>query len=519
MKKINKKLKLTEKCLIGSKQFLYTKDILGAFHISKIYRRFFNMKMFGPDNITDQIVIQDNIKKWGNESESFYNFLIKKYHINYLLKSFGLIYSKCYDLSYDIRNVKTSLEEFPEDIILDINYTGIAAELMSKSLKFLLERIIKENNTSGKKMYLSNKDYNSFLTYLLNWSLLGFYNSRNSLSKTSVKTKIYIYPIETATINSEINITGTCTNENMTRTNYNPGLFNEISDDFNNAFKKQRGLYFSEYDNFLSNFLKYFKRSKSNIVELSYEEFQTYLKNVIITFEFEKIIRENCLTIDDMDKVDPKHIYKSVNKNRMDIKPFIIINDKVLCIKGLIHNSLQIWRNVYNQGMLPYGSKDLITTEVEKLNLLISEKFLTDVIKIFKDMGCITHKNVEYGNIFSRQPINYGDYDVIAINKEQKVVYNVEVKYIGTSLTASGLENDLYDYYKKNGHAYKCNRRNSLLLDNKKLFLEYFDIPNYELRNIMVISKPLDVKIKDEDYNFITLCYSMLKKYLNNKDK
>ncbi len=512
-KKILKKIKYQKFYINNNKKIFYSNDILGSLHISPIYRRFLNCKIFGYDDILEQDIINDKINDWGNNFESFFEHLINKYNVKYMIKSLGIIYSNTEKIAFEVRENKVNVTNVCDDVIIDLDYNGNAAELMSRGIKILMERTILRNNKIGAKSLFSNKDYKKFLAYQFNWSIIGFYSSRNGISKAGIRSEIQIYPFRKDTINTSTFIEGTCQNKNLSRQNYNPKLFPNISEQFNQAFKLEKQLDFSTFDIMLNTFLNYFNNRKNRILLISLEKFKKIIQENYKGINLKKFISNNCLSNMNIN-VEYRNIYKSKHKYRLDTLPFILIDNEVLIIKGLIRNSLYYWRNVYNQGIIPYNDNDLITAATEKVNYIISEKMVKDIELIFKNKSNRTYTNVKYNNIFGNQPINYGDFDLVSINDSKKIIFNIEVKYIGTSMTGSELETDLYAFYSKKGHAFKCNRRNQFMLNNISMFLKYFNATEYKIYNLMVISKPMEVKVKDDRYNFETIHYSRLEDYI-----
>lgn len=512
-KKINKKINYQKNYIDKEKEILYSNDLLGSLHISPIYRRFLNSKIFGYADILDQKIINNKINDWGNMFESFFEYLINKYNVKYMIKSLGIIYSNTERIAYEVRENKANITNICDDVITDLDYNGNAAELMSREIKILMERTILRNNKLGVKSLFSNKDYKKFLTYQFNWSIMSFYSSRNNISKTGIKIEIQIYPFRKDTINTGTFIEGTCKNNNLSRQNYNPKLFPNISEEFNQAFKLEKQLSFSTFDTMLNTFLNYFNNRKNRILLIPLEKFEKIIRKNYKKINLEKFISNNCLSNMNIN-VEYRNIYKSKHKYRLDTVPFILIDNEILIIKGVIHNSLYYWRNVYNQGIIPYNDKDLITSAAKIANNIISEKMVKDTELIFKKQNNRTYTNVKYNKIFGNQPIDYGDFDIISINDEKKILFNIEVKYIGTSMTGSELETDLYAFYSEKGHAFKCNRRNQFMLHNKSTFLKHFDALEYKIVNLMLISKPMEVKIRDDKYNFETVYYFGLEEYI-----
>jgi len=337
------------------------------------------------------------------------------------------------------------------------------------------------------------------------------------MSKTDIKTEILIYPFSKDTINTSTFIEGICQNDNLSRQNYDSKLWDNIPDEFNEAFKTEKHIRLNDFDIMLRELHKLLKNKKRIVLTTTLKQFKVVLKRNYKDMDIDAFISNNCLSITNID-TNYDEVYKSKHKYRLDMLPLILINDEIHIVKGLIHYSQQYWRNVYNQGIAPYNKKDSITTAIPKVIEKITQKMVNDIEVELKSVNETfrTDTNVEYHDIFGKQEVNYGDFDIIAVDDTKKIILNIEAKYLVTSLTGSGLENNYKNFYNKDGYAFKCNRRNEFMLKHEKIFRNYFNATDYTIHNLMVISKPMDIRIKDDKYNFETIHFQALKDYIKN---
>ena len=144
--------------------------------------------------------------------------------------------------------------------------------------------------------------------------------------------------------------------------------------------------------------------------------------------------------------------------------------------------------------------------EQETANLFNDEKFI--VIK-----GLDFHKTINEG--ISQE---LGDYDVIAINKDEKVIWNLESKFIHKVGSIYEYANQQKVFFVQGKYDEKFQRRIDFLEKNYKILLEYNKIPfeEYSIRNDMVTNKVLEAEIKKIKFEIIT--FKELRDLIKKKD-
>lgn len=141
-------------------------------------------------------------------------------------------------------------------------------------------------------------------------------------------------------------------------------------------------------------------------------------------------------------------MYKNNCKHRLDTTSIISIDDNYLLINyGFIWNCTNFWRNVYSIGLTPYVTKDddSLLKSVDKIVRKISIAFQKDIVKLLKQINdrFIIYENVHANDIFKKVILSENEWDIIAIDHSKKLIFNIESKFFTTSLTESGLANDL----------------------------------------------------------------------------
>ena len=225
-----------------------------------------------------------------------------------------------------------------------------------------------------------------------------------------------------------------------------------------------------------------------------------------------------------IDKDDVSSMYRRENKsNRIDQKP-------ILCDGNTLYYSPPLVSEIHDffiKSIMIYDfpfKKDLpnITKTLEKLKKLSEKQLVYDVADIIK-------KNVT-GPIYIEKKLHQinsnidkvysesiGDYDILAMDMNKKVIYNIEVKNLKLFANIYEMYRQYYNFYHKNNYEFKFSKRiDSLKKYYQTIFPTCFikDITSYKIINIILTNKkflPLFSKRNDILY----LSYSELNRFLN----
>ncbi len=507
---------------INDINFKYCQNVLISLGLTKDFILFNNHYFFGFNDIDNQEIIHQKFEKILKIFEVFTNKLYKKYSCEKIILFLGSIYSKLEEIR--IMNSNLKLENITdEDILREITYSCSAADLMGRKIKSMIETVIIKDN---RKICfnIKNRYYKRFAILLYYYAIFTFYNSRNRFSKNYENgiSTFQIFPNNIDSICTMIPNMHNSTNKNNSYTNYDSGIGKEKNKSFNNAFRLEKGISFQNYCNLMSGLINSSKQRNLVRSKISKKQFDSILLDTYNDIDLNLFHKECVLTKYNID-VDEKELYKNSGKYRLDTVPIIDIGtDYYIIVRGFITNSVNYWTNVYSIGLVPYicENKDNILIEVEKIIENISKLFEIDVLKIFEN---IIHNRTVFTNrktkdIFSRKNIGDNEWDIIVVDYDKHIIFDVEAKFISTSLTESRLSNDLKKFVKSpKGYIEKFEKRIRIEKENLEDFITFCKADtSYTIEHIMVTSKTMELNIEAPDRNFKIIHYDGLYNYLIN---
>lgn len=267
------------------------------------------------------------------------------------------------------------------------------------------------------------------------------------------------------------------------------------------------------------------------------------VKNNVLEIKKEKLVKliekynQSHLSVDSINKIlsyliiDNKHISATYNResqlNRIDQKPIICDEDILYYSPALVSEIHKFFTYAILIYDFPY-KKDLpnISKTLEKLKKLSEKQIVYDIADIIKkNITGLVYVEKKLHQINSNIDKNYsesiGDYDILAIDTNKKIIYNIEVKNLKLFSTIYEMYRQYYGFYHKNNYEFKFSRRiDALKKHYKSVFPSCFitDIDSYKMVNIFLTNKyfiPLFTERKDILY----LCYPMLDDYFNFQNK
>lgn len=212
-------------------------------------------------------------------------------------------------------------------------------------------------------------------------------------------------------------------------------------------------------------------------------------------------------------------IWERENRNhRFDVKPIILNGDNIIFSPVVMHNLLNSWKwgtvefyPPYEFGLNSYLKvlslwKNKCESEMEK-----------DIENFFKSKGYLTSINVQLHKLDKKfgHPKDLGDYDILAIDMQKKIVWNIESKFLGKVASIREYYNHQSSFFISDKKDERFSRRIDYLVKNLVVILKVMKINDgdtYSLKNYMVTNKVFVADIKEIDFEIIT--FNELKKLI-----
>ncbi len=396
-------------------------------------------------------------------------------------------------------------------------------ELQIKILKFILEKrlSLKKNNN---KLYrnIKNKD----LKYIIGFSSFLYY--------FQLALDLIYYEMNFATIEVDDNY---FINIKYNKLDYNYKYLENSYDidklitesllkEYMYSFKKDMGFDINDFIEVSSCLCvdipsKYSFKIKNNVLKIKKNE----LVKLIYTYN-KKFLSLNTINqilsylIIDKEKVTS--IYRRESTiNRIDQRPIIMENDYVLYSPALLSEVYKYFTYAILINDFPY-KEDLpnINNVLEKVKRKAEKQIVIDSYNIIK-------RNIT-GPIYIEKKLHQivplidnnvseilGDYDILGMDIENKIIFNIEVKHLKLCSTIYEMYRQKYGFYHKNNYETKFGKRIDFLKDNYKVIFPgklIKDIDSYKIVNIFLTNKYF-VPIFSKRNDIIYLSYSMLKNF------
>jgi hypothetical protein len=140
-----------------------------------------------------------------------------------------------------------------------------------------------------------------------------------------------------------------------------------------------------------------------------------------------------------IDETDDLIWKKGVNRYRLEICPLILLNDnKVIISKSHVRQSLDNWYSyIVNGGCIYSNLENDFSKCLTKFTEDLSQKLVSKISQVLRNQypNILISINVPYNDIFQKNQISFGDYDIIGISGN--TIFIIESKYISNSFTAS----------------------------------------------------------------------------------
>lgn len=222
----------------------------------------------------------------------------------------------------------------------------------------------------------------------------------------------------------------------------------------------------------------------------------------------------------DKDKVTS--VYRRENTiNRIDQRPLIKVNEYILYSPALLSKVHKYFTYAILINDFPY-KEDLININnvLEKVKKQAEKQIVIDSYNLLKRniIGPIyrekkLHQIIPF--VDSKVSESLGDYDILGMDIENKVIFNIEVKHLKLCSTVYEMYRQRYGFYHKNNYEVKFGKRIDFLKDNYKIIFPgklINDIDEYKIVNIFLTNKYF-VPIFSKRNDIIYISYSMLKNF------
>ncbi len=212
------------------------------------------------------------------------------------------------------------------------------------------------------------------------------------------------------------------------------------------------------------------------------------------------------------------------NKYRHEIRPFIGLDDgNVLLTYGALEQAKQLWVSYFSNGGMCYtqpNNPDSLTKAMEIRNKELSDILLDKASELLNKHYSpkIDYKNVKYQRIFGEQGINYGDFDIVFFDENEKEVFLIESKYFSDSLNSSGMVTDYTKMFGKDGYYDHCRRRYDLVLSEPEKLKKFIGTNDkVSVHMLFLSSKPIEMEFQDKDGVVTFLSLGIFEKYIEGK--
>ena len=198
--------------------------------------------------------------------------------------------------------------------------------------------------------------------------------------------------------------------------------------------------------------------------------------------------------------------------NRFEVKPLVLIGDKMIFSPVIIHNVHDLWFNGVINFMLPFEiGLECTVKALLKWKKYYENKMVDDIRDIFVRNGIdfvktnvYLHKIDKSGNY----PLDLGDYDVIAIDDIKKIIWIIESKYISRVASFFEMYSQQKNFFLEHKYDEKFQKRIDFLSVNYKKVLKslgFNDVTNYRISPYMVFNKVFMSRYKHIEFPIISI--------------
>ncbi len=195
---------------------------------------------------------------------------------------------------------------------------------------------------------------------------------------------------------------------------------------------------------------------------------------------------------------------------RFDVRPIVANGDNIIFSPVLMYELSTIWKVGIQEFYPAYEiGLDKFTATLRLWKSECELKMETEIAELCKKAGFTTYKNLEIHNLNKTHchPKDLGDYDVVAIDIKNRIVWNLESKFLIKVGSIKEYANHQSSFFLRNKKDEKFAKRIKYLSEHLTDFLKSIKIdqPNlYTLKNYMVTNKVFTSPYKKLDFEIIT---------------
>ncbi len=198
--------------------------------------------------------------------------------------------------------------------------------------------------------------------------------------------------------------------------------------------------------------------------------------------------------------------------DRFDIKPIIEVGQDIIFSPPVINNLFERWLGAIESFYPPYeyGLCNYLK-EVKLIQKQCQTELENAILKLcqtYKSPMDFCDKSVYLSKRFPNEkyPDNLGDYDCLFIDTKNKVIWNLESKFLQYVGSISEFSKHQDSFYNKNKKDIKFLNRINFLTENYKKILSSLNIPleEYSIKSYMVTNKVFVSFFKEVSFDIIT---------------
>ena len=273
----------------------------------------------------------------------------------------------------------------------------------------------------------------------------------------------------------------------------NTKVSSPFDEQLNSAWNKEYGFYLEDMIKVMMALGRfeikkdsYFPLSILSIEEIV-EHFKNIFKETIVLDEIKKILA--FLSLDFTTYSNYKYIDYSIDrlmrkKERLNLSPFIKIDDKYLFGHQLLLHAIDGWTFPLFEGDSPFSIDDtsLVKKELAKIHDKLDKDLeILTCKEAVKSLGeefvrCNIDKFQTLSKKFQQKP-SCGEIDLLVINPNTKIIFVMDAKNINKKLHMSAIDRELNKFFKgKKSYLIKLNKKFDFIEENKDEILNHFKI-------------------------------------------
>ena len=200
---------------------------------------------------------------------------------------------------------------------------------------------------------------------------------------------------------------------------------------------------------------------------------------------------------------------RKTRTERIEIKPIIELNGIVFLCSPIFALCYNEWGSALTQLFLPFETGFNKTLKVlKRLRIKVQKDLVNEVFNIFNSRSdFLAEKEVALHKRFRNAdfPEELGDYDVIAVNKNLKVIFLIECKCLELSKSVHEVYSKDKHFFHDNKYKEKFDRRIIYFMDNYhnilRLVFGIDDNSKYKIYPLMIFNKVIEPIGVDVDFN------------------